>query len=105
MVFSDNAMCAILLCSYLGSRNDDSPKPLSLEEWNTLLEQLAEVKEEPGIILQNESSWAGKMDYPSEFIERINGLVSRGGNAALELDRKGIYVITPFDEDYPSCGG
>lgn len=104
MVFSDNAMCAILLCSYLGSRSDDSPKPLSLGEWNTLLERLAEVKEEPGIILQNESSWAGKMDYPGEFIERINGLVLRGGNAALELDeldRKGIHVITLFDEDYP----
>lgn len=104
MVYSENAMCAILLCSYLGIKSDDSVKPLSLGEWNTLLEKLAEVKEEPGAVLQNDSSWAEKVNCPKELIERIRGLILRGGNVALELDdlgRKGIFVVTQFDENYP----
>lgn len=104
MVYSENAMCAILLCSYLGIKRDDSVKPLSLGEWNNLLEQLAEVKEEPGAVLQNDSSWAEKVSCPKELIERIRGLILRGGNVALELDdlgRKGIFVVTQFDENYP----
>lgn len=104
MVFSENAMCAILLCSYLGIKSDDSLKPLSLGEWNTLLEKLAEVKEEPGAVLQNDNRWAEKINYPKEFLERIRELILRGGNVALELDdlgRKGIFVVTLFDEDYP----
>ena len=60
MVYSENAMCAILLCSYLGTKSDASVKPLSLGEWNALLEKLAEVKEEPGAVLQNDSSLAEK---------------------------------------------
>lgn len=104
MVYSENAMCAILLCSYLGIKSDDSGKPLSLGEWNSLLEKLAEVKEEPGVVLQNDTSWAEKINCPKELIERIRGLILRGGNVALELDdlgRKGIFVVTQFDEDYP----
>lgn len=104
MVYSENAMCAILLCSYLGIKSGDSRKPLSLGEWNTLLEKLAEVKEEPGAVLQNNSSWEEKVNCPKEFIERIRGLIFRGGSVALELDdlgRKGIFVVTQFDENYP----
>ena len=52
MVYSENAMSAILLCSYLGIKSDDFGKPLSLGEWNILLEKLAEAKEEPGAVLQ-----------------------------------------------------
>lgn len=104
MVFSENAMCAILLCSYLGIKSDDSLKPLSLGEWNILLEKLMERNEEPRVILQNDNSLVEKMNYPEELIERISRLISRGANIAIELnelDRKGIRVVTQFDEDYP----
>lgn len=104
MVYSENAMCAILLCSYLGIKGDDSEKPLSLGEWNSLLEKLADVKEEPGAILQNNTNWAEKINCSKELIERIKGLILRGGNVAFELDdlcRKGIFVVTQFDENYP----
>lgn len=47
MGFSENAMCAILLCSYLGMESEDLLKPLSLGEWNTLLEKLSERKRSP----------------------------------------------------------
>lgn len=104
MGFSENAMCAILLCSYLGIKSDDALKPLSLGEWNSLLEKLEEVEEKPGAVLNNDSRWAEKMNCPKELLERIRGLISRGGNVALELDdlgRKGIFAVTQFDEDYP----
>ena len=34
MSYSENAMCAILLCSNLGINKGNSLKPLSLKEWN-----------------------------------------------------------------------
>ena len=104
MIFSENAMCAILLCSYLGIKSEDSIKPLSLGEWNDLLEKLVEVKEEPGILLQSGGVWAEKVKYPITITERINALLARGASVALELDhlaQKGIQVITQFDADYP----
>ena len=54
--------------------------------------------------MQTDSSWAEKVNCPKELIERIRGLILRGGNVALELDdlgRKGIFVVTQFDENYP----
>ncbi len=104
MGFSENAMCAILLCSYLGMESEDLLKPLSLGEWNTLLEKLSERKEAPGVILHDAVNWTKKAGYPKEFAERIDVLVSRGANLAFELeelDKRGIQVITQFDADYP----
>lgn len=63
MNFSENAMCAILLCSYLGINNDDLIKPLSLGEWNTFLEKLSEIKEEPSVVFRQDVKWAEKMKF------------------------------------------
>ncbi len=104
MNFSDNAMSAILLCSYIGIKKEDSIKPLSLGEWNLFLDRLIAQKKEPGAVLSQDLSFLGKMEYTESEIDRIEKLVSRGGSAAFELDdlmRKGIGVITQFDADYP----
>lgn len=104
MNFSENAMCAILLCSYLGINNDDLIKPLSLGEWNTFLERLSEIKEEPSVVLRQDVKWAEKMKISDNFTERVSGLISRGASVAFEiddLDKKGIQVVTQFDANYP----
>ena len=104
MRFSDNAMCAILLCSYLGIRSDDAIKPFSLGEWNEFLDKVIEMKEEPCAILRKDFDIANQMKYTDAYAERIRNLVSRGAGVAFELDdleKKGIQVITLFDADYP----
>jgi len=104
MNFSNNAISAILLCSYIGINKDDALKPLSLGEWNEFLDKLIEMKLEPSIILSNDTTELKKMSYSDDFIDRITALAARGAGVAIELDAlalKGIYVITLFDSDYP----
>lgn len=105
MKFSDNAMSAILLCSYIGIDKENDMKPLSLGEWNTFLEKVIEKKMEPCIILKKDLEILAELGYSGDEIERIGQLVSRGGAVAFELDalsNKGIEVITLFDSDYPT---
>lgn len=105
MKFSDNAMSAILLCSYIGINSNDMLKPLSLGEWNEFLNTVIEGKVEPGIVLNPNTEILRKMQFSVEYINRIQKLISRGGKAALELEdlsKKGIEVITCFDADYPT---
>lgn len=104
MKFSDNAMSAILLCSYIGINKDDIIKPFSLGEWNQFLDKVIEMKLEPSVVLSNDFAILSELKYNSNEIERIKKLVTRGGAVAFEIDdlsNKGIEVITLFDTDYP----
>ncbi|MCI9503346.1 MAG: DNA-processing protein DprA [Hungatella sp.] len=104
MRFSDNGMSAILLCSYIGIRHNDTLKPLSLKEWNEFLDRTAQYGQQPGIVMKQDQTFLKEAGYGQEYAERIKKLVFRGGTVAFELDdlqRKGIEVITPYDQDYP----
>ena len=104
MRFSDNAMSAILLCSYIGVNQDDVLKPFSLGEWNVFLVRIIEKNLEPAVVLNEDLEILNGLNYDEKNIERIKKLVSRGGAAALELENlagRGIEVITLFDTDYP----
>lgn len=104
MKFSDNAMSAILLCSYIGINKDDTTKPFSLGEWNQFLDKVIDMKLDPSVVLSNDMGMLTQLKYSSNEIERIKKLVSRGGAVAFEIDdlsNKGIKVITLFDADYP----
>lgn len=104
MKFSDNEMCAILLCSYIGANKDDDIKPFSLGEWNKFLDKIINMKLEPGIILNENKELMKQFGYAETETERIKKLVSRGGAVAFEIDlllNKGINIITLFDKNYP----
>lgn len=104
MTYSENAMSAILLCSYLGIDKDDNLKPFSLGEWNAFIDDIREAKEELTVVFSNDSSWKERLHYSDGHSERIDKLISRGVKAAFELDsleKKGIKAVTIFDEDYP----
>ena len=104
MKFSDNAMSAILLCSYIGINKDDITKPFSLGEWNHFLDKVIEMKLDPSVVLSKDLTLLTQFKYSNNEIERIKKLVSRGGAVAFEIDdlsNKGIEVITLFDTDYP----
>lgn len=103
MVYSENAMSAILLCSYLGVKKDDSIKPFSLGEWNTFLDGIIEIGEKPSLIFSN-NNWMERLHYSDNQKERMAALCLRGAQVALELDdlqKKGIYIVTLFDDNYP----
>uniref|UniRef100_N2A8G5 Smf/DprA SLOG domain-containing protein n=1 Tax=Eubacterium plexicaudatum ASF492 TaxID=1235802 RepID=N2A8G5_9FIRM len=102
MKFSENAMCAILLCSYVGIGKEDAFKPLTLKEWNAFLDQAAQSGQQPGAIM--DPHFLKETGCSREYMERIERLVSRGGAAAFaleELEKKGIDIVTQFDSDYP----
>ncbi len=104
MKLSDNAMCAVLLCSYVGMNQESTVKPLSLGEWGSFLDRVAEKGLEPKVILDRNAEWESALSYSGEQAERIQKLISRGGSVALEiddLDQKGIGIVTPFDDTYP----
>lgn len=104
MKFSDNAMSAILLCSYIGINKEDVSKPFSLGEWNDFLKKIIEKKLEPAMILNRKLAILNELNYNEKDVERIEKLLTRGGAVAFELDNlssKGIEVITLFDADYP----
>lgn len=104
MKFSDNAMSAILLCSYIGINKEDTTKPFSLGEWNRFLDKVIDMKLDPSVVLRKDLDILAQLKYNSSEIERIKKLVSRGGAVAFEINdlaSKGIEVITLFDTDYP----
>lgn len=102
MKISDNAMTAILLCSFIGMNHDGDVKPLTLKEWNELLDRVVQNKQQPSTIM--DQNFLKDIGYSPEYIERIKRLIYRGGTVAFaleELEKKGIGIVTQFDTDYP----
>lgn len=102
MKFSENAMSAILLCSYIGINSGDTFKPLTLKEWNEFLDQMLQCGQQPSAVMDH--NFLKEIGYCSNHIERIERLISRGGAVAFaldELEKKGIDIVTQFDADYP----
>ena len=97
-------MSAVLLCSYIGINNDDAYKPLTLKEWNELLDSVIEHGQQPSVVMDPSQSFLRETDCSQAYIERIKRLMSRAGTVAFQLDElegKGIDIVTQFDADYP----
>ena len=104
MRYSDNAMCTILLSSYIGIKEDSDVKPLSLGEWHKFIDVLVQNKLEPSIVYGTEIVKLKEIGYDEAFLERIKALVGRGASVAFELEeyeKRGIHVITFIDKEYP----
>lgn len=76
MKFSDNAMSAILLCSYLEISGDDTLRPLSQKEWNEFLDKAVQCGQQPGVVM--DQNFLKETGYSQEQIERMKRLMSRG---------------------------
>lgn len=104
MKYTDNEMCVILLCSYIGVDSSFDVKPLSQGEWNKFLAALLAAKKEPKIIYDMTDQEAKSLGYDPAFAERVRRLADRGAAVGFELqeyERKGIQVITEINEHYP----
>lgn len=97
MNFSDNAMTAILLCSYLGISNEETLKPLTMKEWNEFLDNVTQHGEQPSVVIHSDTNFFKETGYNQEFTERMKKLLSRGGAVVFALDeltKKGIDIVT-----------
>jgi len=105
MKLTDDSFALFLLCSHLGLPEPDA-KPLSAREWNQLELKLAEhsfnVVELPGSSAERIKS---VLQIGGDEAARLAGLLDRGGVMDQELERLeelGIWIVTRFDEDYPT---
>lgn len=101
---SEESLVLLLLCSSVGLGND-SPKPLTVREWNALARALQEASLTPTDLLSREpADWQGKLNLDVTTGERLAHLLSRRSELLCELERlsqHGIFPITRADIDYP----
>lgn len=100
MIYSDSAMAAILLCTNLGIEGEY--KPLTLKEWNGLGKTVNDMGYKIADLLKSE--FTKKLPISEKQKEQIKLLTGRGFSIALklqELENKGIYIVTQFDNAYP----
>lgn len=100
MTLSSDALTLLLLCSQLGL-DDDSPRSLTLREWNPLARRLQAASLQPSDLLTVSTADA-PLELSSDERERIYTLVSRDIQHNLSrLKSLGIFPITRADADYP----
>lgn len=100
MIYSDSATAAILLCTNLGIEGEY--KPLTLKEWNGLGKTVNDMGYKIADLLKSE--FTKKLPISEKQKEQIKLLTCRGFSIALklqELENKGIYIVTQFDNAYP----
>jgi DNA processing protein len=103
---STESMITVMLCSYLSLDPGyaSSCKPLSPSEWNNVKSILPfdTIVRLPDISKDNLEKEYG---INTELAFRMENLLKRGGNIALEIEQliqKGIWILTESDDQYPS---
>lgn len=100
-----DAQAIVLACSSLALMGERSLKPLTPTEWHGLSESMQRSKLRPRDLLGlSADELQAALGIDEEPAQRLAGLLSRGGQLALELERlsnRGIWIVTRADEDYP----
>jgi predicted Rossmann fold nucleotide-binding protein DprA/Smf involved in DNA uptake len=94
-----------LACTTLATNGDRSVKPLTPTDWNGLSATLETAAMRPRELLGLDAEAIEKrLGIASEPARRLAGLMARGGQLALEMERLanlGIWIVTQADETYP----
>jgi predicted Rossmann fold nucleotide-binding protein DprA/Smf involved in DNA uptake len=103
MLDADGQVIA-LACS--GVAGTGGPRPLTAKDWNDLRQVIhASRLERPGKLLGlSAHELRESLGINFEAAERLHGLLSRGGQLAIELERlaaRGIWLMTRADSRYP----
>jgi len=104
MTVSQESLTLLLLCSSL-ALDDDSLKPLTGREWNSLARKLHAASLTPGDLLSRPvADLARLLHLDAPFTSRLERLLARRAALHAELERfaqKGIFPLTQNDADYP----
>lgn len=104
MTLSPDSLAILLLCSQLGL-NDDSPKTLTLREWNPLARKIHTLSMRPADLPSlSQSDLQSKLDLDTDYAMRITQLLDRADDLQRQLTRLaalGIFPLTRADSDYP----
>lgn len=103
---SPDGQAIVLLCSTLALPREATPKPLTPKEWSSLAASIheSELRTPRALFGLDASDLAGSLGVSQETGDRLAGLLARGGQLAIELDRlstRGIWIITRANEGYP----
>jgi DNA processing protein len=94
-----------LLCSPLATQGDASLRPLPPTEWHALSRSLHAAGLRPRSLAGLSSGEIREaLGVHTELADRLAGLLARGGQLALEVERLsslGIWIVTRADESYP----
>lgn len=107
MKISDDAMGVILLCSRIGMNGSSQVKPLSLGEWNVLLDKIDKMAaqgQQPDLTVRQGMDCWKALGYDAAHLERMKELMSRKEAAARELEalnKRNIAAVTIGDSTYP----
>jgi hypothetical protein len=99
---SADSQVILLLCTGLAlPRRDSELKPLSRSEWNDVARAIgASPLKRPAALLNTAEPVVRELDIRPGLAERISGLLARGGQLAIELERLGalgIWTLTRAD--------
>lgn len=102
---SADGQAIMLTCSSVATSGDRNLKPLTPTEWRKLSIDLHAADLRPRkLIGLSAGEIREALGYSPEGAERLAGLLSRGGQLAIELEglaNRGIWVLTRADDDYP----
>jgi predicted Rossmann fold nucleotide-binding protein DprA/Smf involved in DNA uptake len=102
---SADGQAIALVCSSLATQGNRSLKPLTPTEWRKLAGDLHAAELRPrDLIGMPAAEIREAVGYTQEGADRLAGLLSRGGQLAIELERlasRGVWLLTRADEEYP----
>jgi predicted Rossmann fold nucleotide-binding protein DprA/Smf involved in DNA uptake len=101
-----DAKAIVLLCSTLALAREAAPRPLSPKEWDSLAATIHDSElRTPGALFQLPAGdIAESLGVSRETARRLEGLLARGGQLAIDLDRlstRGIWIVTRAEKEYP----
>jgi len=102
---SADGQAIALVCSSLATAGDRSGKPLTAGEWHELsLTMRASGLRPRDLLGSGADELRATLGLPAALGERLAGLLARGGQLALEVERLagvGIWTVTRADDAYP----
>jgi predicted Rossmann fold nucleotide-binding protein DprA/Smf involved in DNA uptake len=102
---SADGQAIALACSSLATQGESNQKPLTPSEWRKLAGDLHAAQLRPrDLVGMPREEIKDALGYTAEGAERLAGLLARGGQLAIELERlasRGIWLLTRADESYP----
>jgi predicted Rossmann fold nucleotide-binding protein DprA/Smf involved in DNA uptake len=104
---SADGQAIALVCTSLALGGERAPKPLTPTEWNDLSRAMHPAGLRPSDLLGLDSEQLrDALSAAPSHAERLAGLLSRGGQLALEIERlssRGIWIVTRADDAYPEA--